>query len=806
MSKVLHEDKINIDSLPDLAQVNKWTDDNINEHKRVINEHDDRIAAIEIGDTNEVPDVSAIYVSGLTFDVKAANFPVDGVYYEATPNPTLTHGAADPALDRRDWIVAKKAIAPATNGTVLILPGDPASPLVVVLPDIDLSLYYPIKDVWIEAAQTSPKDTSNTLVWNEDVGEPTEFVYASNSANIVVGTNNPSSGTKSIESTNQVKGDKNTFSTVTTRSTDDFSALGYKTQLKEDMGNARWFIKFFDGTSQVGNTYTFKNNQNGFDSSNIASYQELIIDFSKLNLPSSDFDSFQIYAYTDFDGYYMDEVFLYEGSGSTPVTPSIKNFTELDDTPNSYSGEAAKIVAVKATEDGLEFISAGGIGDMILAAVQIVTGAKTFRDAKLLLRNVANTFNGVFTNTNTANRTYTLQDKSGTIAHLDDIAGQVVEKTGSTIVFTERANYNKLVPISSGDITIDNMGAVKDVVLAVFVDSATEPDIINENLIIRSGRFLANTLCIYWFTWFDTGYILNIQQERRQMLSTPSNFKAIVTGTTEITLTWDAVDNVDTYSLLSSTTDDISTASEIYNNSDLEYINTGLTISVPVYYWVKATIVSINFLDSDYATDSGTPSASYTLFFDLFKGTVINTAKWNVVEDADVGITQDDGIIFTDLQTNGSIAVLEINTNTKFNVDTASVDPVVITFQGGEDIPVGSGFFAIMFKDGILDMIRFATTGGGYNVSIYEGGSSVYSVNYVDTTDYFNHYYKIRLESGIAYWYVWNGSSWTLKTSNAFTADIFDVGALRAGSSDIGDVYRFDYIYVTNFDFATLIP
>lgn len=59
--------------------------------------------------------------------------------------------------------------------------------------------------------------------------------------------------------------------------------------------------------------------------------------------------------------------------------------------------------------------------DMVLASVQTVTGAKTFLDGKLLLQNVANTFYGVFTNTNTANRTYTLPDASGTVALTSDI-------------------------------------------------------------------------------------------------------------------------------------------------------------------------------------------------------------------------------------------------------------------------------------------------------------------------------------------------------------------------------------------------
>ena len=47
-----------------------------------------------------------------------------------------------------------------------------------------------------------------------------------------------------------------------------------------------------------------------------------------------------------------------------------------------------------------------------------ITGAKTFGDTKLLMRNVANTFNGSFTNTNTADRIYTLPDRALTIDNI----------------------------------------------------------------------------------------------------------------------------------------------------------------------------------------------------------------------------------------------------------------------------------------------------------------------------------------------------------------------------------------------------
>ena len=66
--------------------------------------------------------------------------------------------------------------------------------------------------------------------------------------------------------------------------------------------------------------------------------------------------------------------------------------------------------------------STGG-GDMVLASTQTVSGLKTFLVGMFGLRNVANTFTSFFTNSNTASRTYTFQNRDGTIADLTDIAG-----------------------------------------------------------------------------------------------------------------------------------------------------------------------------------------------------------------------------------------------------------------------------------------------------------------------------------------------------------------------------------------------
>lgn len=94
------------------------------------------------------------------------------------------------------------------------------------------------------------------------------------------------------------------------------------------------------------------------------------------------------------------------------------------------------VIAYNAATDEFELVAAaGGGGDMVLADVQTVTGAKTFLDTTFFLRNVANTFSASFVNTITADIIYTLPDAAGTIV-ITGLASQItlgVEVDGSIV-------------------------------------------------------------------------------------------------------------------------------------------------------------------------------------------------------------------------------------------------------------------------------------------------------------------------------------------------------------------------------------
>lgn len=91
----------------------------------------------------------------------------------------------------------------------------------------------------------------------------------------------------------------------------------------------------------------------------------------------------------------------------------------------SNTGDQTTIVGITGTK--AQFNTAVTDGDIVyLDSIDTISGVKTFLDTKFALRNVANTFNGTFINTNTANRVYTLQDGNGTLAFLSDVAAAVV--------------------------------------------------------------------------------------------------------------------------------------------------------------------------------------------------------------------------------------------------------------------------------------------------------------------------------------------------------------------------------------------
>lgn len=257
-------------------------------------------------------DVSAIWTgTGLSFDVTADIFPINGVSYQAIPDE-VTLDASDPLLDRIDLIVAIKPIEPLTVGTVGKITGTPASTTLVVPPDYDPSIYYVIKQVSVLAAATTPANTSNTQVY----GDSTTWSKVL-SANLAENTSDPSEGVNCIEGTDVTTSDYAHFESPVLLNTSEMDLLQFDIKLKEAVAGKFFYIEIWEGGNKRSFNY-FSTNGAAMDAENL-SYQTVTLTKAQLNFPAVNFDAIRIRPYWISEGYYIDNVKMFTGSGAETV-------------------------------------------------------------------------------------------------------------------------------------------------------------------------------------------------------------------------------------------------------------------------------------------------------------------------------------------------------------------------------------------------------------------------------------------------------------------------------------------------------
>ena len=114
-------------------------------------------------------------------------------------------------------------------------------------------------------------------------------------------------------------------------------------------------------------------------------------------------------------------------------------FTELTDVPTSYTSQAGKVVAVKSTEDGLEFITPGGGG-----TVTSVTASLPLSSSGGTTPNISISQSGGSTNGYLSSTDWTIFNNKGdvvgpasatdnAIARYDGTTGKLIQNSGITI-------------------------------------------------------------------------------------------------------------------------------------------------------------------------------------------------------------------------------------------------------------------------------------------------------------------------------------------------------------------------------------
>jgi hypothetical protein len=276
-----------------------------------------------IANANKKPIVSAIWTSLLKFDVKASQYPAGNNWYSATSDEVILV-AADELLDRIDLIGAFAPVYPDTLGLVGKITGEPASTELVVPPDYDPEIFFPIKQVIVKAGSTTPTDGGGITMTTETVyangtGEPTEWVFSSNTSRIL-----NSAGV--VNATNPLSSSKAKF--INNADVDGLDSLkkfslSFDITLKANLGNSYIFINMFNASGQqMTSSLLLNNGDYGFNSASLVT-QNIVIngtDFSFLSL--GNFRQLEIFILKSFAGYTLDNIKFHVGSGVIPVPSS----------------------------------------------------------------------------------------------------------------------------------------------------------------------------------------------------------------------------------------------------------------------------------------------------------------------------------------------------------------------------------------------------------------------------------------------------------------------------------------------------
>jgi len=242
----------------------------------------------------------------LIFDINAAAYCIVGNSYFSN-DTTITLAAADPSLPRIDVFVLN------TSGQVAVLQGTPdANP---TIPQINPNTQLYLTAVLINAGETTPANISKDIVYNENLGNPTEWATGSTMASGTVNydnTNFPYIGSKAALVSSQADGTLS-FTAPDTIQFSSYNVLQFFLRRGgiSDPGTSVIQVGFtFEGvpvSSLVPVNFTY-----GYDVALIGSYQNISIPIPAFTLTSSIADGLIIKVVGN-DQLYLDYVQLQSG-------------------------------------------------------------------------------------------------------------------------------------------------------------------------------------------------------------------------------------------------------------------------------------------------------------------------------------------------------------------------------------------------------------------------------------------------------------------------------------------------------------
>jgi hypothetical protein len=255
-----------------------------------------------------------VWQSAYTFTVTAATYSIGGTVY-SSPESSIALDSSDPTNDRID------VIAVDTSGTVVKITGTASAQ--PSEPDVDPSTQLKLGIVLVTASSSSPGGVTNTSVYAENVGTPTEYGWSvSGSGFNVNSTNNPHAGSKCIEGTTVAS---NAYAKGVAASSVDpntaYDRLVIYIRSKATWSSGRVLrVQLRLAGVLKGTPITIASGYWGFDSSITASYQLVSIPVAQFAVPAGTLiDEVRIVDSGGSIGFYIDDV-AWQTGGTTETS------------------------------------------------------------------------------------------------------------------------------------------------------------------------------------------------------------------------------------------------------------------------------------------------------------------------------------------------------------------------------------------------------------------------------------------------------------------------------------------------------
>lgn len=209
--------------------------------------------------------------SGLIMDVSPANYRINCVPYHS-PQTQITLTTANPSLPRLDVIYVD------VNNTVGKLTGTPnANP---VKPQINPATQLELTTVLVPAAATTPPGFIQTIIYDENLGQPTEWNPTTTGTVNFDNTINPFHLTKAADASN---GQNIVFTTSTPITLGSYSALKFYIRAKTPLPTDVAYIYLGTPSFEPSPPIPVLINSYGFDAATTGVYQTITIPTSAFN-------------------------------------------------------------------------------------------------------------------------------------------------------------------------------------------------------------------------------------------------------------------------------------------------------------------------------------------------------------------------------------------------------------------------------------------------------------------------------------------------------------------------------------------